>query len=180
MIKIMILYKESFFNAKKLTAFLTFFLVFLFLTSCGWKFKVLSDQLPFSSIFISGVDNGVGKELLNRLRRVKNLNLVSSSIEANVTLNLTVTNEKIVVGFSGAGRPRELELRTSVKFEITDSEGKPIQPVDELKLVRSVNFSDTDVLAAQSHEAFHRTDIEKQLAIRIIERLQRVSLQYAN
>ena len=56
-----------------------------------------------------------------------NLNLVSSSIEADVTLNLTVTNEKIVVGFC-AGRP-ELESEQAW-IGITDSEDKPIQPVE--------------------------------------------------
>ena len=86
-----------------------------------------------------------------------------------------VENEQIVVGFSGAGRPRELELRTSVRLEITDQDQRPIQPLDKLKIVRSVSFSDTDVLATQSHEAFHKQDIDKQLAIRIIERLQRVN-----
>ena len=95
--------------------------------------------------------------------------------DSEVVINLLVDNEKVVVGFSGAGRPRELELRTTVKIEINDQEGKPIQPLDKLQIIRSVNFSDTDVLATQSHEAFHRSDIEKQLAIRIIERLQRIA-----
>ena len=113
--------------------------------------------------------------MLNRLRRT-DVKIVNSGIEAQVIVNLIVENEKIVVGFSGAGRPRELELRTSVRLEITDQDQQPIQPLDELKIVRSVNFSDTDVLATQSHEAFHKHDINKQLAIRIIERLQRVTL----
>ena len=118
--------------------------------------------------------------MLNRLKR-SGVKIVSSIIEAQVLINLEVINEKVVVGFSGAGRPRELELRTSVKLEITDQSERPIQPLDKLKIIRSVNFSDTDVLAAQSHEAFHRQDIDKQLAIRVIERLQRINpANYAN
>jgi LPS-assembly lipoprotein len=110
-----------------------------------------------------------------------NVKIVSSIIDAQVIIKLEVKNEKVVVGFSGAGRPRELELRTSVRLEITDQSERPIQPLDKLKIVRSVSFSDTDVLAAQSHEAFHREDIDKQLAIRIIERLQRINpVNYAN
>ncbi|OUV28472.1 MAG: hypothetical protein CBC60_06615 [Betaproteobacteria bacterium TMED100] len=155
-----------------------YFLIISFCFSfagCGWKFKILSDEVPFEKIYISGTKNGVGRELLNRLRRT-DVKIVNSGIEAQVIVNLIVENEKIVVGFSGAGRPRELELRTSVRLEITDQDQQPIQPLDELKIVRSVNFSDTDVLATQSHEAFHKHDIDKQLAIRIIERLQRVTL----
>ena len=144
------------------------------LANCGWKFKILSNDIPFEKIYISGTENGVGRELLNRLRRT-DVKIVNSGLEAQVMVNLTVENEKIVVGFSGAGRPRELELRTSVRLEITDQDQRPIQPLDKLKIVRSVSFSDTDVLATQSHEAFHKQDIDKQLAIRIIERLQRVN-----
>jgi outer membrane lipopolysaccharide assembly protein LptE/RlpB len=165
---------------KKLAKYLFIICTFFWLTSCGWKFQVLSSQLPIEKVFVSGIENGVGRELLNRLRRT-DVQIVTSGIEAQVIVNLEVNNEKVVVGFSGAGRPRELELRTSVRLEITDQEDRPIQPLDELKIVRSVNFSDTDVLAAQSHEAFHRQDIDKQLAMRIIERLQRVTpVHYAN
>ncbi len=158
----------------KCTKYSLFIFLCMSFASCGWKFKVLSNEIPIDKIYISGAENSVGRELLNRLRRA-DVQIVNSSIEAEVIVNLMVENEKIVVGFSGAGRPRELELRTSVRLEITDQEQQPIQPVDKLKIVRSVSFSDTDVLATQSHEAFHKQDIDEQLAIRIIERLQRVN-----
>ncbi len=150
------------------------------ISGCGWKFKVLSNQLPIETVYVSGATNGVGRELLNRLRRT-NVKVVNSIFDAQVIVNLEVNNEKVVVGFSGAGRPRELELRTSVRLEIIDQEEKPLLPLDKLKIIRSVNFSDTDVLAAQSHEAFHRQDIDKQLAIRILERVQRIKIvNYGN
>ncbi len=168
------------FPLDKVTKYLLVVCCLCSLTCCGWKFKVLSSQLPVERVFVSGAENGVGRELLNRLKR-SGVKIVSSIIEAQVLINLEVINEKVVVGFSGAGRPRELELRTSVKLEITDQGERPIQPLDKLKIIRSVNFSDTDVLAAQSHEAFHRQDIDKQLAIRVIERLQRINpANYAN
>ena len=81
---------------------------------------------------------------------------------------------RVVVGFSGAGRPRELEIRTTVMVEINDAEDKPLQPLEELKIYRSVTFNDTDVLATQAHELFHTRDINKQLAMRIIQKLQRI------
>ncbi|OUV99285.1 MAG: hypothetical protein CBD16_08430 [Betaproteobacteria bacterium TMED156] len=167
--------KSSHHKSINLIQILSFLFFFSFVSGCGWKFKVLSDQLPVNKIYLSGIENGVGRELLSRLRRMDNLNIVNSAVDSEVVINLLVDNEKVVVGFSGAGRPRELELRTTVKIEINDQEGKPIQPLDKLQIIRSVNFSDTDVLATQSHEAFHRSDIEKQLAIRIIERLQRIA-----
>ena len=46
--------------------------------------------------------------------------------------------------------------------------------MDELKIYRSVTFNDTDVLATQAHELFHTRDINKQLAMRIIQKLQRI------
>jgi outer membrane lipopolysaccharide assembly protein LptE/RlpB len=49
--------------------------------------------------------------------------------------------------------------------------------MDELKIFRAVTFNDTDVLATQDHEEFHIKDINKQLAIRVIQKLQDVELR---
>ena len=134
--------------------------------------------MPFENIFITGANNGVGKEIVQRLKSIKNpLNFVNSLTEADVVMRLNVKTERVVVGFSGAGRPRELEIRTTVIVEINDKEEKPLQPMDELKIFRAVTFNDTDVLATQAHEEFHIRDINKQLAIRVIQKLQDVELR---
>ena len=105
---------------------------------------------------------------------MEDVEIVDRKTKAQVFLALRVKTERVVVGFSGAGRPRELEIRTSVIVEISDSENKPLQPKDELKINRSVTFNDTDVLATQAHELFHTKDINKQLTTRIIQKLQRI------
>ena len=134
--------------------------------------------MPFENIFITGANNGVGKEIVQRLRSIKNpLSFVNSLTEADVVMRLNVKTERVVVGFSGAGRPRELEIRTTVIIEINDKEEKPLQPMDELKIFRAVTFNDTDVLATQAHEEFHIKDINKQLAIRVIQKLQDIELR---
>ena len=149
-----------------------------FFYGCGWKFKPINQTMPFKNIFITGANNGVGKEIVQRLKSISNpLNFVSSLTEADVVMRLNVKTERVVVGFSGAGRPRELEIRTTVIIEINDKEEKPLQPMDELKIFRAVTFNDTDVLATQAHEGFHVKDINKQLAIRVIQKLQDVELR---
>ena len=149
-----------------------------FFYGCGWKFKPINQTMPFETIFITGANNGVGKEIVQRLKSIKSpLNFVNSLTEADVVMRLNVKTERVVVGFSGAGRPRELEIRTTVIVEINDKEEKPLQPMDELKIFRAVTFNDTDVLATQAHEEFHIKDINKQLAIRVIQKLQDVELR---
>ena len=145
------------------------------LTNCGWKFRVLEDTMPFEKIYLRGFNNGVGTEIYQRLKRSPGLDIVDNKIEADVSLSLKVKTDRVVVGFSGAGRPRELEIRTTVVVEINNSEDKPLQPIDELKIYRSVTFNDTDVLATQAHESFHTRDINKQLAVRIIQKLQMIN-----
>ena len=149
----------------------------LTLANCGWKFRVLEDKMPFRQIYLSGINNGVGAEVYQRLKRSPGLNIVANKTEAEVSLSLKVKTDRVVVGFSGAGRPRELEIRTTAIVEINNSEDKPLQPIDELKIFRSVTFNDTDVLATQAHESFHTRDINKQLAVRIIQKLQRIRLK---
>ena len=147
----------------------------LTLTSCGWKFSVLEDKMPFSTIYLSGINNGVGTEIYQRLKRAPGVKIIGNKAEAQVSLILKVKTDRLVVGFSGAGRPRELEIRTTAIVEILDAEEKPLQPMDEFKIYRSVTFNDTDVLATQAHELFHTRDINKQLAMRIIQKLQRIN-----
>ena len=43
----------------------------LALTSCGWKFRVVEDKMPFSTIYLSGINNGVGTEIYQRLKRAR-------------------------------------------------------------------------------------------------------------
>ena len=117
----------------------------LALTGCGWKFRVLEDKMPFSTIYLSGINNGVGTEIYQRLKRAPGVKIIGNKSKAQVSLTLKVKTDRVVVGFSGAGRPRELEIRTNVIVEINDAEDKPLQPMDELKIYRSVTFNDTDV-----------------------------------
>ena len=163
---------------KKLTIrvpILTLIFVQLIFAGCGWKFRVLEDTMPFKKIHLVGINNGVGTEIFQRLKRSPGVEIVGKRAEADVFLELKVKTDRVVVGFSGAGRPRELEIRTTAIVEIKDPEDKPLQPIDELKIFRSVTFNDTDVLATQAHESFHTRDINKQLAVRIIQKLQRIT-----
>ena len=165
-------------TTKKSLCFCLVVLASFSLSGCGWKFKPINQTMPFKNIFVTGVNNGVGNEIVQRLKNIKNpLNFVNSLTEADVVMRLNVKTERVVVGFSGAGRPRELEIRTTVNVEINDKEEKPLQPMDELKIFRAVTFNDTDVLATQAHEEFHIKDINKQLAIRVIQKLQDVELR---
>ena len=90
----------------------------LALTGCGWKFRVLEDKMPFSTIYLSGINNGVGTEIYQRLKRAPGVKIITNKSEAQVSLTLKVKTDRVVVGFSGAGRPRELEIRTTAVVEI--------------------------------------------------------------
>lgn len=165
-------------RTNKLLSFCIVIITSSFFYGCGWKFKPINQTMPFKNIFITGANNSVGKEIVQRLKSISNpLNFVNSLAEADVVMRLNVKTDRVVVGFSGAGRPRELEIRTTVIIEINDKEEKPLQPMDELKIFRAVTFNDTDVLATQAHEEFHIKDINKQLAIRVIQKLQNVELR---
>ena len=165
-------------TTKKSLCFCLVVLASFSFSGCGWKFKPINQTMPFKNIFVTGVNNGVGNEIVQRLKNIKNpLNFVNSLTKADVVMRLNVKTERVVVGFSGAGRPRELEIRTTVIVEINDKKEKPLQPMDELKIFRAVTFNDTDVLATQAHEEFHIKDINKQLAIRVIQKLQDVELR---
>ena len=65
----------------------------LALTSCGWKFRVLEDKMPFSTIYLSGINNGVGTEIYQRLKRASGVKITGNKAEAQVSLILKVKTD---------------------------------------------------------------------------------------
>ena len=60
----------------------------LVLNGCGWKFRVLEDKMPFSTIYLSGINNGVGTEIYQRLKRAPGIKIIGNKAEAEVSLTL--------------------------------------------------------------------------------------------
>lgn len=90
---------------------------------------------------------------------------------------LTVSQDqrqRVVVGQTSAGQVRELELRALFAFNLTNATGREVIPSTSLTLTRSLNFSETAVLAKDVEEAQLFNDMQNDMVSQVMRRLSTV------
>jgi LPS-assembly lipoprotein len=69
---------------------------------------------------------------------------------------------------------RELELRASFEFALSNAAGREVIPATTLALTRSLNFSETAVLAKDAEEAQLFNDMQNDMVSQVMRRLSTV------
>lgn len=117
-----------------------------------------------------------GSSIVNRLRQELSirhgLELVETIPAAQrVVRLLKVETTSTIIGYSGSGRPREIELLMIVDLRIEDNAGRPLAPTDRLRLRRRVSFNENDVLGSQATEVSQRAGMESDMIDQLVRRL---------
>ena len=76
--------------------------------------------------------------------------------------------QRVVVGQTSAAQVRELELRTLFAFNVTNMAGREVIPSTSLALTRSLNFSETAVLAKEAEEAQLFNDMQNDMVSQVM------------
>ena len=101
--------------------------------------------------------------------------LVNSAEQAEVILRIYESEaQRIIVGYSGTGRPREVELRLRLAFRIEDRAGRALVPADELDIRRTIRINESDVLATDDAERSQQRVMEEALVQEVLRRLEGV------
>jgi outer membrane lipopolysaccharide assembly protein LptE/RlpB len=117
----------------------------------------------------------LAEQLRRELATRYNVEIVSRRTEAQVVVHLDeVQFNRIVVGFSRAGRPREIELRMALLLRIEDAQGSLLQPAGQLELRLTVAIADADVISTDDAERFQREVMTQDLLQQIMRRLGRI------
>jgi LPS-assembly lipoprotein len=82
--------------------------------------------------------------------------------------------QRVVVGQTSDGQVRELELRASFEFALSNAVGREVIPATALALTRSLNFSETAVLAKDAEEAQLFNDMQNDMVSQVMRRLSTV------
>jgi LPS-assembly lipoprotein len=159
-------------------------------SGCGFKPRPVRLNLPFQRIFIRddkpqsttqnrpSLDRGqtqitqrLKEALGGRLQR----ELVNTPEQAEVILRIFESeSQRIIVGYSGTGRPREVELRLRLAFRIEDRSGRALVPADELDIRRTIRINESDVLATEDAERTQQVTMEEALVQEVLRRLEGV------
>ena len=120
--------------------------------------------------------NGLAERLRRELKTRYRLQLVSRIAEAEVVCRvLQINQQRLVVGFSGSGRPREIELRTAVTFRVEDPLGRSLIATDTIELRRAISVSESEVLSTDDAEKFQISAMEEDILQQILRRLATIS-----
>ncbi|MEY3572381.1 MAG: hypothetical protein RJA77_296 [Pseudomonadota bacterium] len=155
---------------------------------CGFKPRPVRLNLPFQRIYIRedkpqaaspnrpSLDRGQ-TQITQRLREALGgrlqRQLVNSAEQAEVILRIFESeSQRIVVGYSGTGRPREVELRLRLAFRIEDRAGRALVPADELDIRRTIRINESDVLATEDAERSQQITMEEALVQEVLRRLE--------
>jgi LPS-assembly lipoprotein len=153
----------------------------LVMAGCGFRLRG-SVTLAFETLRMAGsTQTPVAREL--RLALINQGVRVDSPIESVLAANeipqvvLTVSQDqrqRVVVGQTSAGQVRELELRALFTFNLTNAAGREVIPSTSLTLTRSLNFSETAVLAKDAEEAQLFNDMQNDMVAQVMRRLSTV------
>jgi LPS-assembly lipoprotein len=141
------------------------------LAGCGFQLRG-SYELPYASVFVSAastsqVASNIRRELTGTPTRV-----LPSGAGAEGQLNiLEERRERQILSLSGAGRVREFELKTVVRYQLVDGKGAVLIPTSEIQLSRILTYDDTKIIAKQQEEAMLYADMDKDVVGQILRRM---------
>ena len=150
------------------------------LAGCGFKFQTRQQSLSFKRVLIlnesiNPVTQGLSQQLQEQLTSLYGVQMVAQRAEAQLVIRLQKSRlETVAVGFSSAGRPRELEVRASLYARLENAVGDLVQPAALLDLRRTYSVNDSEVLAAAESERFQIENITRDLQQQLLRRLVRI------
>lgn len=141
-------------------------------------------MLPFSSLYLSARERApLVQELMQQLALTRGLNVLTDAAvrdaaaraphqQAQVVLHLDEERyERVVLARTVSGQVRELELRLSVRFHLSGSDGSVWLPATRIEQKRNVSYSETLALAKDEEENTLRQDMRGDIARQIVRRL---------
>jgi LPS-assembly lipoprotein len=146
------------------------------LAGCGFHLRGPVHLPPqMHSTYIQG--GGRFSPLMTDLRQSlkdSGVSVVDGPAQASAVLRILGQQaDKRVLSVGADGRPRESELYSRVRFDVTDAKsGKPLLSPQTLEVRRDYLVSVTNVLGTASDEAFARKQMDRDLVRMMMMRLE--------
>lgn len=141
-------------------------------SGCG-LYQSKTAYVPYKAVAITG---SLSPELLYQLQfhilTFINIKVAIHPKDADLILEIIqeAPNSQIL-SYTGTGQVSAFGLTDAVAFRAVDVTGKVVIPESEIYAVRDMNFSVSQVLAAEIQQQQMMTDMRKELAMQITRRL---------
>lgn len=147
------------------------------LAACGFHLRGHSDkkiELAFQSVHLKAEHD---TPFVTDLRNALDFNKVKVSDTAeNATLTLEIISEssdKQILSMSSAARIREYQLRYRISLRAYDSQLNDWLPEEEILLVRTLTYDDSQILAKEQEEVLLYKDMRADAVQQTLRRLSR-------
>jgi LPS-assembly lipoprotein len=148
----------------------------LLLCACGFHLRGHGAPvvLAFQSVYLkAGGETPFIEDLRNGLVN-NNVAVGESSDQATITLEVvSESSDKQILSLSGAGKVLEYQLRYRVTLRAYDKQLTVWLPDEEILLMRTLTYDDTQVLAKEQEEAMLYKDMRSDAVSQALRRLSR-------
>ena len=150
----------------------------LALGGCGFALKG-SYVLGFDTVYVnnnqpSSVSRALQRELVSAGAKVIADAPAGPQARAVVLGVILDQRERTVVGQTSSGQVRELELRYRFRFNLSTPTGRRLIEDQEILLLRSITFSETEVLSKSAEEQLMYTNMQNDVVQQVMRRLAAV------
>jgi LPS-assembly lipoprotein len=147
------------------------------LPGCGFELR-REPELLFQSLAISGIkpDSAMAAELRRQISRTSVVLMEDANKAQLVLVVLMDARERSAVVSTTAGQVREWQLRLNFDFMLRTPNEELLLPRTELRMVREMNFRETDALGKEQEEAQLFRAMQSDAVAQVMRRLGAVRL----
>lgn len=159
--------------AKRRTTILAACALAASLASCGFQLRGTANY-SFDSIYVGAPPAlPFTVELKRALAGGGSARVVDAPQNAQVVLDVSnLSDDKSVLSLSPGGRAREFVLTKRVAFSLRGAGGEVWLPLDEIVVLRSYTFDDTERLAREIQEQRLLVEMQTDAVAQLVRRLQ--------
>lgn len=148
----------------------------LLLAACGFQLRGSVD-LPWTTLHLGLSEND---PLYHQIRRAieagSQTRIVGDAQAAQASL-VVLQNlpSKSILSLSGKGLVREFQLTRSFVYRIVDAQGGERVPASQIIIQREMTFDDERIYAKEAEEALIVKEMERDLVVQLLRRLNAAS-----
>ncbi|WP_238455650.1 LPS-assembly lipoprotein LptE [Azohydromonas lata] len=144
------------------------------LGGCGFALR-RPPPLSFERLALVGFAAGSPMEQALRRLMPETVTLVDAPQQAQVVLeSLLERRERVVSGTTSFGQVRDMAVRVRFRYRVSTRAGKPLVDPSELLQARDQSYNETLALAKELEQTELYRDMETDIAIQVLRRLETV------
>jgi len=144
----------------------------LLLSACGFQLRG-AVNLPWDTLYLGLAPNDPFGNMIKRsIEAGSRTKVVTDPKQAQASLQILQNQQtKSILSLTAKGLVREFQLTRSFVYRIVDEKGKELIPASQIILQREMTFDDERIFAKEAEEAMIVKEMEQDLVLQLLRRL---------